>query len=238
MDVLTASERQRLDIDGYLALEGVVDAGRIRAMRTRLEELHAVTEQDHAGTLVVGGLIEEEIFDAAWLHPRVLAAVGQVLGDGYRLLGVGSRGLRPGHGQQALHVDWGGHVPPGVWYACHAVCPLVDFTPENGATRVIPGSHRNPRLVKGRGRGDMGFTDPLKPHPLQRQLVGPAGTVFVLNIHCAHSAMLNRSDEPRLALFAHFSRRDSPLLQLNPQPEASPATLTRHDAEVRAILTA
>ena len=82
----------------------------------------------------------------------------------------------------------------------------------------------------------MGFTDPSKPHRLQRRLVGPAGTVFVLNIHCAHSAMLNRSDEPRLALFAHFSRRDSPLLLANPHPAPSPAVLDRHDAEVRAIL--
>ena len=57
---------------------------------------------------------------------------------------------------------------------------------------------------------------------LQRQLAGPAGTVFVLNIRCAHSAMLNRSDEPRLTLFAHFSRRDSPLARtgnfLRPSP--------------------
>ena len=236
MDVLTASESQRLDTDGFLPLEGLVEPRRVRAMRARLEELHAVTEQS-GGRLQVGkNLIEEEVFDAAWRHPRILAAVAQVLGDGYRLLAVGSLSPRPGHGQQALHVDWGGPVPPGVWYACHVICALVDFTPENGATRVIPGSHRNPRLVKGNGRGDMGFTDPSKPHPLQRQLVGPAGTVFVLNIHCAHSAMQNRSDEPRLALFAHFSRRDSPLLQANPYPDPSPAALGRHDAEIRAML--
>src|SRR5690349_9339326 len=66
-------------------------------------------------------------------------------------------------------------------------------------------------------------------------LVGPAGTVFVLNIHCAQSAMLNRSDEPRLALFAHFSRRDSPPLQANPDRDPSPAALGRHDAEIRAM---
>ena len=98
-------------------------------------------------------------------------------------------------------------------------------------TRVVPGSHRNPHLVKGKGKGDMGHTDPDKPHPLQRQLVGPAGTAFILNIHYAHSAMLNRSDEPRLVLFAHFSRRDSPLLLANPHPDPGPATLDRHDAE-------
>jgi hypothetical protein len=69
---------------------------------------------------------------------------------------------------------------------------------ENGATRVIPGSHRNPRLVKGRGRGDRGFTAPSKPHPLQRQLVGPAGTVFVLNVPLtARQGAANRYEPDR-----------------------------------------
>lgn len=236
MDVLTASECRRLDSDGFLLLGEIVEPRLVRSMRARLEELHAITEQC-GGRLQVGiNLIEEEVFDAAWRHPRVLAAVAQVLGDAYRLLAVGSLSPRPGHGGQALHVDWGGRVPPGIWYACHVICPLVDFTKENGATRVIPGSHRNPRLVGGKGRGDMGYAEPDKPHPLQRQLVGRAGTVFILNIHCAHSGMLNRSEVPRLAIFTHFSRRDSPLLRLNPIPEPSPATLARHDAEIRAML--
>ena len=91
----------------------------------------------------------------------------------------------------------------GVRYACHAICPLVDFTHDNGATRVVPGSHRKPWMLKGR-------FDPLKPHPAERQLVGAAGTVFVLNIHFAHSAVLNASREPRLAVFANFSAGTRP----------------------------
>jgi ectoine hydroxylase-related dioxygenase (phytanoyl-CoA dioxygenase family) len=119
---------------------------------------------------------------------------------------------------------------PGVWYGCHAIYALVDFTRDNGATRAVPGSHRNPWMLKGR-------SDPCKPHPAQRQLLGAAGTVFVLNMHCAHSAVHNASDEPRLAVFAHFSRRDSPLLLLNPAPDPSPETLARPGAEIQAILT-
>jgi ectoine hydroxylase-related dioxygenase (phytanoyl-CoA dioxygenase family) len=230
MDMLTSSERQQLDDEGYLALEGLVEPRRVQAMRKRLEELLAVTPQSHEGTLIVGGLLDEEVFDAMWLHPRLLAAVRHVLGDAHRLLGLGSRGLRPGHGQQALHVDWGGQGVPGVWYACHAICPLVDFTLDNGATRVVPGSHRNPWMLKGR-------FDPRKPHPAERQLIGAAGTVFILNIHCAHSAVHNASAEPRLALFANFSRRDSPLLLLNPAPDPSPETLARHGAEIQLLLT-
>ncbi len=231
MDLLTTNERQLLDRDGYLVLEGIVQPERVEAMRGRLETLLAGTEQDHRGTLVVDGLLEEEVFDAAWLHPRVLAAVRHVLGDGCRLMGVASRGIRPGHGQQDLHADWGKQGEPGVWYGCHVICPLVDFTKENGATRVVPGSHRNPKMLNTRH-------DPHKPHPAQRQLVGGAGTVFVLNIHCGHSAVHNSSNEPRHAIFAHFSRRDSPLLLLEALPSAdpSPKILVRFSAEVQALL--
>src|SRR5262245_50704135 len=106
MDLLTPNERQRLDDDGYLVLEGIVQPKHVKAMRNRLEELLLITEQEHRGTLIVQGLLEEEVFDAAWLHPRVLAAVRHVLGDEIRLTGAFARGIRPGHGQQALHADW------------------------------------------------------------------------------------------------------------------------------------
>jgi len=81
-----------------------------------------------------------------------------------------------------------------------------------------------------------GHPDPRKPHWAERRLLGPAGTVFILNIHCAHAAVLNASREPRLAIFANFARRDSPLLLNNPPPPASPATLARHPGEIRELL--
>jgi ectoine hydroxylase-related dioxygenase (phytanoyl-CoA dioxygenase family) len=197
MDQLTASERQKLDDNGYFVLERIVQPNRIKGMRDRLEELLLVTPQDHRGTLIVGGLLEEEVFDAAWLHPRVLAAVRHLLGEGYRLTGVHARGIQPGHGQQDLHADWSDAMgdKPGVWYGCHVICALVDFTKDNGATRVVPGSHRNPRMLKTRHGAR-------RPHPAQRQLIGPAGTVFVLNF----TAGIPQSIMHRMALGTRYSR--------------------------------
>jgi hypothetical protein len=81
-----------------------------------------------------------------------------------------------------------------------------------------------------------GQNDPLKPHPAQRQLTGAAGTVFVLNIHCWHSAVLNASNDPRLAIFTDFWRRDSPIMLYNPVPDPSPEIVTRFDPEIQALL--
>lgn len=178
-------------------------------MRSKFEQLIETTAQEHACTLIVGGLISNAEFDLAWKHPRILSAIESVIGPDPLLLGVSSRGLRPGHGQQALHTDWGGQGQTGVWYLCHAICALVDFTSDNGATRVIPTSHRKPWIMKA-------IHNPRHRHPSEIQLTGKAGTVFILNVHCLHSALHNTSDSPRLAIFSSFSRRDSPLLALSP----------------------
>ncbi|MEM8533746.1 MAG: phytanoyl-CoA dioxygenase family protein [Chloroflexota bacterium] len=227
MEPLTNSEQLQLENDGYLALPGIIDPECIGEMKARLEVLLAATKQDHAGTLIVSDLFDDAVFDIVWQHPRVLGAVRHLLGADFRLTGVSSRGLRPGHGQQALHSDWVGQGDPGVWYLCHAICPLVDFTSENGATRVIPGSHRNPWMLKG-------LSDLRKPYPAQ-QLIGSAGTVFILNVHCAHSAVHNASSEPRHAIFSSFSRRDSPLLLQMSVPEPSAESLARYSSDIRAL---
>ncbi len=229
-NVLTTDEIHRLETDGFLALEGVVSQSQLTAMRTRLLELLRTTPQKNAGTLIVNGLLDDDVFDAAWNHPRVLSAVESVLREPGRLLGVFSRGLRAGHGQQELHSDWGRQGLPNVWYVCHAICPLVDFTAENGATRVVPGSHRNPWMMKG-------VRDPRLPHPNQKQLVGKAGTVFVLNVHCQHSAVQNTSTHDRLAVFSSFSRRDSPLLLMQPPEPVRQDVIERFDHDTRRLLT-
>lgn len=226
----SVKEWESLDRNGFIALPGLIDSKQVSAMRSKLEQLIETTPQEHAGTLIVGGLISDAVFDFAWSHPRVLSAIESVLGTDPFLLGVSSRGLRPGHGQQALHTDWGGQGQKGVWYLCHAICALVDFTAENGATRVVPTSHRNPWMMKA-------IKNPRDTHPAQIQLTGRAGTVFILNVHCLHSAVHNASNSPRLATFASYSRRDSPLLALSPPSNPDPESLLRFEDSVKRLLT-
>jgi len=82
-------------------------------------------------------------------HPLVLGAVKQVLAHATtfhlhltQLIAIG-----PGGPAQAVHRDqWGFDFfpfPPGYEVQCNTIWAMTEFTARNGATRVIPGSHRH-----------------------------------------------------------------------------------------------
>ena len=53
--------------------------------------------------------------------------------------------IGPGQGAQMLHRDrlaWGEHLPKNIEPQFNTIYALTDFTAQNGATRVVPGSHK------------------------------------------------------------------------------------------------
>jgi ectoine hydroxylase-related dioxygenase (phytanoyl-CoA dioxygenase family) len=85
---------------------------------------------------------------------------------------------------------------------CNSIWLLDAFTEENGATRVVPGSHR-----WGKRPGDV-MTDTTDQHPDEVLLLGEAGTCVVFNAHLWHGGTENKTDRPRRALHAAFVRRE------------------------------
>ena len=68
----------------------------------------------------------------------------------------------PGQGQQILHSDAGKVVgPPMQHQIVNSMWMLSNFTPNNGATRVVPSSHLELRAVNEQ------VEDPLASHPEQ-----------------------------------------------------------------------
>jgi Phytanoyl-CoA dioxygenase (PhyH) len=205
---LDAGTAERLDRDGYAPLPGILDGAQLDAIRTRLAELLAA-EGDQAGLEVhqeagtdrLADLVNKgEMFGPCFTEPRLLACMDHVLGD-FKLSSLNFRAALPGQGHQNLHTDWGGPVEPGEYQVCNSIWLLDDFTADNGATRVVPGSHRAgtvPRLA---------LPDPVAPHPDEVLVTGPAGTVVVFNSHLWHGGTQNHSDQPRRALHSYFTRR-------------------------------
>ena len=209
-DLLSHDEKQFLDEQGYLPLPEIMNHAQVDALRTRFDELveeegeKAGTEvHQEAGTNRVSNLVDKgEIFEICFTHPRVLAAMRHVLGPDFRLSSLNGRAALPGQGLQGLHADWATGVEPGDYYVCNSIWLLSDFTEQNGATRVVPGSNRSGQHPKD------ALDDPTAPHPDEVILTAPAGTVVVFNSHTWHGGTLNRSDEPRYGLHSYFTRRD------------------------------
>jgi ectoine hydroxylase-related dioxygenase (phytanoyl-CoA dioxygenase family) len=97
---------------------------------------------------------------------------------------------------------------------------LDDFTEYNGATRVIPGTHRSGKIPSET------LKDVKAPHPDQVLTIAPAGTVVVFNSHLWHGGTLNRTQNTRCALHSYFCRRYQPQ-QTNQSRYLSPKTISR-----------
>jgi ectoine hydroxylase-related dioxygenase (phytanoyl-CoA dioxygenase family) len=232
---LDAATRQRLDRDGYAPLPGILTGEQLAAIRARLAELTAAEGADagrevhqEAGTDRLSDLVNKDpMFEVCFTDPRVLACVAHVLSD-FKLSSLNSRAALPGRGLQALHTE-GGPVGLGPYQVCNSVWLLDDFTPDNGATRVVPGSHRLTVSVRD------AMDDTSAPHPDEVKLTAPAGTVVVFNSHLWHGGTLNRAGRPRRALHSYFTRRANGQ-QLDQRRYIRPETLARLSPAARFIL--
>ena len=213
---MTPAQRAQLDEQGFVLLEAFMDRPLLAGLRERLLELYR-DEGDRAGREFrqephaqrLANLANKgEIFRSAIAMPALLDAVRHVLGPAIKLSSLNARSADPFSGQgQPLHVDMGALPDAGGFWVCNTIWLLDDFTPDNGATRLVPGSHR-----WGRRPQDV-LPDPMAPHPQEVLLLGRAGDVAVMNSHLWHGGTANRTARPRLAMHAFFCRRDRPQQQ-------------------------
>jgi ectoine hydroxylase-related dioxygenase (phytanoyl-CoA dioxygenase family) len=164
-----------------------------------------------------------ETFRRVVSHPELLAAAELVLGPDWKLSSLNYRAAEPhSDSAQPLHCDMG-LLPDAQGYAVfNSVWMLDDFTPENGPTRAVPGSHRSGSL-------------PPAAHPDETIILGRAGDVIMMNAHCWHGGTANRTDRPRRSLHGFFVRGDQPQQQYQKRL-LRPETLESLTPELRRIL--
>jgi ectoine hydroxylase-related dioxygenase (phytanoyl-CoA dioxygenase family) len=98
--------------------------------------------------------------------------------------------IKPGQKRQPLHRDrlaWGGYIPREIEPQLNTIWALTDFTTENGATRLVPGSHAWPDEQRA------------EPDEIAQAAMG-AGSVLFYSGSIIHGGGENRSDEPRSGL--------------------------------------
>jgi ectoine hydroxylase-related dioxygenase (phytanoyl-CoA dioxygenase family) len=208
--------RRQLDERGFVRLPGFIAPARRQRLVDRIEALFA-EEGDHAGgefkqepgARRLANLADKgEVFVDCVVEPEVLEYVGHVLGKALKLSSLNARSANPrSEDAQPLHVDAGALPDERGFWVCNTVWMLDAFTPDNGALRVVPGSHRFGR------RPQDALDDPRRPHPDEVLVTGEAGDLVVMNSHLWHGGTANRTDRARLALHAFYCRRDKPQQQ-------------------------
>jgi ectoine hydroxylase-related dioxygenase (phytanoyl-CoA dioxygenase family) len=202
MDSLSPTERKQLELQGWLLLPGVLPATELSAMHQAWERLAADLPNQGANTNWGPDLGPEPAFAICRTHPRVLAALGVLLDDDVHVRWLHGRSPPQGHGRQGLHVDWNQPVPAERQLLANAFWVLDDMARDNGATRIVPGSHRWARMPRG------SFAQPQAVHPEERVLEARAGDVLVFSSHLWHAGTNNESGRRRRVVLAQFARRE------------------------------
>jgi ectoine hydroxylase-related dioxygenase (phytanoyl-CoA dioxygenase family) len=205
---LTGEEQRALNTQGYVVLEGVLSKDRLTQLRHLFDVAHAQqspvgSSQKETGTRHIKELQNTEAFLRVCVDSRILAAAFHVLRRRFVCPFPHGREPLQGFGQQGLHMDWNRAAKGNLYYTASAICLLDEFTTENGATRVVPGSHRNPELP---GRKT---ADPAYVHPGQVIITASAGSVLFFNGHLLHSGTRNRSALRRRTLQLSFIAHDA-----------------------------
>ena len=214
--MLSASHKRQLDDQGYLILDDLMGPELLGALRQRIDQLFA-EEGDQAGAEFkhepnarrLANLVNKgKIFERAIEAPLVLECMAHVLGPDFKLSSLNVRVAGPhSNSAQPLHADSGAVADDRGYWVSNSVWMLDDFTTENGAIRLVPGSQKWRRLPQD------ALADPTAPHPGQVLLTGRAGTVVVMNAHLWHGATANRTAGQRRAMHAFYTRRDKPQQQ-------------------------
>lgn len=130
-------------------------------------------------------------------HPLVMSVADKVLlsnAESYRIGSTTAIEIHPGEDDQVLHRDddFYPHRIPGIEYQIGAMWAFDDFTKENGATRVVPGSHW------------IGSVETYSEEDVV-QAEMPKGSVLLYFGSTFHGGGANRSAAPRSSLINTYA---------------------------------
>ena len=226
----TDAATEQLRADGYVILPEVIPKELVSRIRFELEpHLGPFGRNPFEGGLTqrVYALLAKAPSVAELVeHPAVLALVDPYLRATYLLWGALAINKHPGEERQAYHCDDDAGAPPRprIAQGISTMWALDDFTEDNGATEIIPGSHLW-------GPGEIPAEEDVRTF----KAVMPAGSVLIWQGPLFHRGGANRTDETRLGITLQYC--EPWLRQIeNMVLAVPPKTAAQYSKQVRGML--
>lgn len=187
-----SAHAQTLHRDGCVLLRGAIPAPWRDALRAEFDQGEL---PNHQWPVPRGAGWRHSLLDLsptvqqACRLPELVSAVGALIGETFFLAQVEGREPLTGGGHQGLHRDLSSQRPGDT---ALAIVFLDDYGPANGATRLVPGSHRHGTLAD--------YDDATQAV----QLSGQAGDILVFDADLVHAGSLNASGARRRSLLLTF----------------------------------
>ena len=187
---------------GFTILNGVIEPDLVDALGADLERLErelGIVPADNTfegvrTTRIYNLLAQGTLYERIPIYPAVLEIVEQVLDPGLLVSSLSSIAIGPGESGQPIHAD-DQLIPlprPHPQIICNTMWALTDFTAENGATRVVPGSH---------------LADQAPDLSQDHQTIHaemPKGSVLVFVGSLWHGGGANKTDERRVGIAMNY----------------------------------
>ncbi|MGH2758362.1 MAG: phytanoyl-CoA dioxygenase family protein [Actinomycetota bacterium] len=188
-----------LDRDGFAVVEGYLSTEDVEAKKADLERILATVPtgrndfEGYSTQRIYAIFAKTRTFDAQATDPLITGVLERVLGPGFQLSAPVGISIGPGEKAQVLHTDDGVYPFPRPHreLVVNTMWALDDFTEPNGATRVVPGSHR-----WGGERPDESTV------PVRATM--PAGSVMFFVGSVFHGGGANATDRRRLGVILEY----------------------------------
>jgi ectoine hydroxylase-related dioxygenase (phytanoyl-CoA dioxygenase family) len=188
--------------DGYLILEGLLGPDEVQAVKSALSpwlqgERYGRNDFEGEHTERVYALLAKAPALACIIeHPLVLALLDRLLPPHYLLSAALAINVHPGETPQPFHIDDSSNQLPGPrphpFTGVSTLWAFDDFTDTNGATELVPGSHR---------WDDARF--PAREADVVKATM-PAGSAVIFLGNLVHRGGANRSAGTRLGITPQY----------------------------------
>jgi ectoine hydroxylase-related dioxygenase (phytanoyl-CoA dioxygenase family) len=202
MDQKTRDEHvARVERDGFTIVENAIEPALIDALNDELVRLERELDakpamngfEGHNTVRIYNLLAYGGPFLDVPVHESVLPIVEGVLDRGCLISSLSSIAIDPGERPQPIHAD-DMLIPldkPHRSIVCNSMWALTDFTDANGATRLVPGSHKKPNPVYGE-----------KYETIPAEM--PKGSVLIWDGALWHGGGANKTDKRRTGIAMNY----------------------------------